>query len=300
MSLIRHPLSAADAKATKAIRASMAGHPKLKIEPATRAAYDEIFAHAPVPEGVSFEQETLGGVRGLWCRPAQAGNEAALLYLHGGGYIAGSASAYRNFVGHIATRARVAAFVADYALAPERPFPAAMNEVGALHRALVLRNFERIALCGDSAGGGLALSFLTDKPRPDRIVGVAALSPWIDLSVSGNPTASGEEDPILSKEMLAENAAMYLGGTSSQDVPSPLRGDISTMPPVRIDVGTAEVLLDDALRFATAAERAGLKGEVHVWEGMSHVFPLSFSQLGAAAEAIEGIGTFLGGVLRTR
>src|SRR6185369_8863843 len=105
----------------------------------------------------------VGGVQGWWCRPAHADERAVLLYLHGGGYVIGSAAAYRNFVGHIARRAGAAAFVADYALAPERPYPAAMDDLRAIHEGLLARGYERIALCGDSAGGGLALSLLAGK-----------------------------------------------------------------------------------------------------------------------------------------
>jgi acetyl esterase/lipase len=221
-----------------------------------------------------------------------------MLYLHGGGYVIGSAAAYRHFVGHIAGRAGAAAFIADYALAPERPFPAAMNDLRALHEGLLARGYERIALCGDSAGAGLALSFLTGRTaRPERIVGVVALSPWIDLSLSGESMVSREpDDPILSKEILAEAVAYYLGTQRVHDSRlAPLEGDISTMPPVRIHVGSAEVLLDDALRFAAQAEQAGLNCEVHVWEGMIHVFPSNVAMLQAATAALEDIGSFLAG-----
>jgi acetyl esterase/lipase len=302
MSVVMHEISPSDAKAMHAMRAAFAQGPKLKFEPATRATYDQIISQAPAPEAVSFEQGEAGGVPGWWCRPPQAEGRAVLPYLHGGGYVIGSAAAYRNFVGHIAKRAGAAAFVADYALAPERPYPAAMNDVRAIHEGLLSLGYERIALCGDSAGAGLALSFLTGKGvRADRIVGVVAMSPWIDLSLTGESMISRDaEDPLLSKATLADAAIAYLGQRGLKDRQlSPLDGDISAIPPVRIDVGNAEVLLDDALRFAKKAEQAGVTCEVHVWEGMIHVFPSSFAMLQASAKALNDIGAFLAGVLRT-
>ncbi|WNG14569.1 alpha/beta hydrolase [Cystobacter fuscus] len=300
MSVIKHEISSSDAQALRAMRAMFAGAPKLKFEPASRAAFDEIIARTPPPETVRFEQGEVGGVPGWWCRPKHADDTAVVLYLHGGGYVIGSAAAYRNFVGHIAERAGAAAFVADYALAPERPFPAATNDIRALHEGLLARGYERIALCGDSAGAGLALSFLTDgTAKSERILGVVAMSPWIDLSVSGESMASrAEEDPLLSRATLAEAAATYLGGHRVEDPRlATLDGDFSMLPPVRIHVGDAEVLLDDSLRFARKAEQAGRSCEVHVWEGMTHVFPSSFTMLHAAAEALEDIGRFLAGLL---
>jgi acetyl esterase/lipase len=302
MAVVRHELSSSDAQAMQAMRAAFAKAPKLNFEPASRAAYDEIIAQAPAPESVSFEQGEVGGVAGWWCRPAHSDDRVVVLYLHGGGYVMGSAAAYRNFVGHLAEQGRAAAFIADYALAPERPFPAAMNDMRALHEGLLARDHERIALCGDSAGAGLALSFLTGRAvRAERIVGVVAMSPWIDLSLSGGSMVSRErDDPFLSKVTLEQAAAFYLGTQTAKGPRlSPLDGDISTMPPIRIHVGSAEVLLDDSLRFATKAEQAGLNCEVHVWEGMIHVFPANFAMLHAAAQVVRDIGSFFASVLGT-
>jgi acetyl esterase/lipase len=299
MPVVRHEMSSSDAKVMEAVRAALAKAPKLNFEPASRAAYDQIIAQAPAPNTVSFEPGKIGGVPGWWCRPADPLEGAVVLYLHGGGYVIGSASAYRNFVGRLAEEARTAAFVADYALAPERPFPAAMNDLHALHQELA-RVYNRIALCGDSAGAGLALSFLTNNAvRPERIVGVVAMSPWLDLSLSGESMVSrAGSDPLLSRATLGEASAFYLGAQAARDPQlSPLDGDISTMPPVRIHVGDAEVLLDDSLQFAKKAAQADVICEVHVWEGMIHVFPSSFAMLEAAAAAVEDIASFLSGLL---
>jgi acetyl esterase/lipase len=296
MSVTMHQITSSDAQAMQAVRGALAKVPKLRFEPAAREAFDQIIAQSPAPESVRFEQGRVGGVPGWWCRPPQADAAAVTLYLHGGGYVIGSAMAYRNFVGHIAERTRCDVFIADYSLAPERPFPSAGNDTRAICEGLLALGYRRIALCGDSAGGGLALSFLAShEAKADAIVGVAALSPWIDLSVSGESMASrADEDPILSREMLAGGAALYLPGLSASDPRvATLDADLSGLPPVRIDVGDAEVLLDDALRFAQKAQRADLKCEVHVWEGMIHVFPSSFAILQAGAAALDDIGAFL-------
>ena len=300
MSVIEHALTPSDAQAMQAMRALFAGLPRLRFAPASRVAFDEIIARAPAPETVSFEPGEVGGVPGWWCRPARAARSAVVLYLHGGGYVIGSAAAYRNFVGHIAERAGASAFVADYALAPERPFPAATNDVRAIYEGLVASGHERIALCGDSAGAGLALAFLTfGAAKSGRIVGAVAMSPWIDLSVSGESmTSRAGQDPLLSRETLAEAAATYLAGHSAEDSRlAILEGDFSTLPPVRIHVGDAEVLLDDSRRFAQKATQAGRSCELHVWAGMIHVFPSNFAMVAAAAEALEDIGAFLAQLL---
>lgn len=295
-SIVRHDITSSDAQAMKAMRAMFEANPKLKFEPASRAAFDGIMGQAPAPEGVHFEQDEVGGVPGWWCRPEKASPASVILYLHGGGYVIGSADAYRNFVGHIAQRAGVAAFVADYALAPERPFPAAVNDFQALHKGLLSLGYERIAIVGDSAGAGLALSsVVAGIAKSGKIVGVVAMSPWIDMSLSGKSMVTrANADPILSRETLADAAVLYLGKGGADDARLPrLDNDLSTMPPVRIHVGDAEVLLDDSLRFAKRAEDAGLDCEVHVWQGMTHVFPSSFAMLRAAAAALDDMGAFL-------
>ena len=302
MPINHHTLSSADAQGMQAMRAALAQVPPFEIEPASRPIYDELFAQAHAPESVRFEPGEVGGVKGWWCIPPAVNDRAVMLHLHGGGYVLGSAFAYRGFIGQIASHARVKAFIADYALAPERRFPAALSDVRDLHSGLVAQQFERIALCGDSAGGGLALSFLAGKAAtPAGIVAVATMSPWIDLSLSGNSMISrATQDLVLSKTAMARAVELYLGqGDLPGHLPVPLEDDLSSMPPVRIDVGNDEILLDDSLRFSAAAERAGVRCETHVWAGMLHVFPLNFAQLEAAAQAIRDVGSFLAGVLRT-
>jgi acetyl esterase/lipase len=192
-------------------------------------------------------------------------------------------------------------FVADYGLAPERPFPAAYVDSKAAYRGLSASGLTRIALAGDSAGGGLALALagtLASKNRADALItpaAVAVMSPWIDLALSGESmTLKASSDPLLSVETLAVASRLYLGKTESADPrASALHGDPLRLPPVFLHVGEDEVLLDDARRYASRANGMGGSVELHIWEGMVHVFPANLAFLRAAKESLELIGEFL-------
>ena len=197
-------------------------------------------------------------------------------------------------------RAGAAAFVADYALAPERPFPGAFSDARAALDGLGEFGARRIALCGDSAGGGLALALLLATARTPRSpLGAAVMSPWIDLSLSGaSMRTRSTADPLLSRDALAAAVRLYLNGGDPHDPrASALDGDFTGMAPVRIHVGDAEVLLDDAVRFAACAEGVGVVCDAHVWDGMVHVFPANLL-LHAAKAALDDVGVFLRDRLR--
>jgi acetyl esterase/lipase len=269
--------------------------------PSAREPFDELMEKTPAVDCVTYERADLGGVPGWWCRPDDAAAAAAILYLHGGAYVVGSARAFRYFVGQIAARAKVAAFVPEYGLAPENPFPAAVDETLAAYRGLVEKGFAKIALSGDSAGGGLALvllSLMVAKARDGsglRPAAAAVMSPWTDLALSGaSMEMRAEADPLLTKDSLAATARLYLGEHDPRDPrASPLYGDLSGLPPVRIHVGEDEILLDDSLRYGVRLESAGGTIQVHTWEGMTHVFPSSVALLSSAKEALDDIGDFL-------
>jgi monoterpene epsilon-lactone hydrolase len=178
---------------------------------------------------------------------------------------------YQHFVGQVAARAKVAAFVPEYGLAPEHPFPAAVDETLAAYRGLVKKGFAKIALAGDSAGGGLALVLLSSlvvealegSGRPP--VGAAVMSPWTDLALSGASMETRDEaDPLLTKDSLASAARLYLGAHDPRDPrASPLYGDPAGLPPGRMHAGEDEVLLDDSLRYGERLENAGGTVQVH-------------------------------------
>lgn len=300
MTVATHELYLADRAVMLAMRGVLAVSDKPASSPEARPGFDEMIAKVAAADGVEYEAAEIGGVPGWWCRPAYAIPGAAILYLHGGAYILGSAYAYRNFAGQIAARAGVAAFVTDYALAPERPFPAAFDDALAAYEALENAGYDAIAIAGDSAGGGLALALLSKVARRSEVgkakppAGAVVMSPWIDLTLSGDTmTTRADADPLLTRDTLAQASALYLGPADPRDPrASALFGPLSGLPPVTIHVGDDEILLDDSLRYARQAEAAGGSADVHVWEGMVHVFPTN-SLLKAASEALDQIGASL-------
>jgi acetyl esterase/lipase len=268
---------------------------------AARAAYDEILNHVQPPSGVTYEADTVAGVPGWWCRPTGTNAGQAVLYLHGGAYVMGSAKAFRRFVGHVAARAKAPAFIPDYRLGPEHPFPAAVEDAQAVYRGLVARGVRRIAIAGDSAGGGLGLVLLAaatteaDRTGGNRPVGMVAFSPWTDLLPAGPGwDERGAADPILVRDQLDDFARLYLGGHAASDPSaSPLYGNLTGLPPVRVHVGEDEVLLHDSGRYVAKAVVAGVDARVDVWQGMLHVFPVSVGQMAAAKAALDASGLFL-------
>ena len=281
------------------MRAALRVLPGFGSGPEARPGFDRYMFSVPPPEHVRFEPAVVGGVAGWWCRPEGAEARVVLLYLHGGAYVLGSAAAYRHFVGHVAAVSGMPAFVADYALAPEQPFPAALDDAMAAYRALA-HDGHAIALVGDSAGGGLALALGSavlaaaepeDLPLP---LGLAAFSPWTDLALTGDSlTTRARRDPLLTRDVLAAAAADYLHGHDPRDWrASPLYGQFDGRVPVLIHVGEDEVLFDDSQRIAERMAAAGSTVDLHIWQRMTHVF-LTNTRLRAAAAALQLCGAFL-------
>ncbi len=247
--------------------------------PAGRAEFDRHLAAMLAAPGVTYETAKVGGVPGVWCRPPNAERGSAILYLHGGAYVMGSASAYRTCVGQLAARANAATFIPDYRLAPEYPYPSAVDDALAAYSGLAELS-RSIVIAGDEAGGGLALVTLALVNKANRPAkGCVVLSPWTDL-------AHGS----ASRSALATAAKLYLGKHDSHDARvSPVYGDLSALPPVQLHVGEAEVLLDDAVRYAENSANA----VVHVWGGMPHGFTASLGTYQAASAAQEIVGAFI-------
>lgn len=297
MRSIHHPLLAEDRPAMARLRA--AALPAKGI--LQRAAFDAVMEQTAPAPGVTYQAGTVGGVSGWWCRPTAAQEGSAILYLHGGGFIVGSASAYRNLVGQIAARANSVAFVADYGLAPAFPFPRAVNDAAAAYRGLVALGYTHIALAGDSSGGGLALGLLgqaCEEARNGSAVpptGAVVLSPWTDLALTGATLETrADADPFLTRAVLASGASQYLGATSPREpLASPLYGKLSRLPPVLLHVGEDEILLEDSIRYAERFAAAGGDVTLNIWEGMPHVFLSNVGVLSAATAALDDVGEFL-------
>ena len=300
-----HPLASEDARVLAARRALAAEDSGQEDGPRDRAQFDAIIETMLEAPRVRSEPGRVGGVPGWWCRPAGARPGATLLFAHGGGYVLGSAFPFRKMAGQLALRVRADAFIPEYRLAPENPFPAAIDDVWAVYRGLVRDGAAAVAVAGDSAGGGLALAVLSlaaqDQEGALRPCGGAVLSPWTDLALAGESMRTrAEADPILSREILGAMAADYLGTASPDDWrASPLHAPLSGLPQIRIDVGDDEVLLDDARRYTEAARAAGTEVTLAIWKGMPHVFQSSVGTIRAAKTSMDAIGRFLNESLET-
>jgi acetyl esterase/lipase len=253
-----------------------------------------------IPADVTFEPDTVGGISGIWAKPARARKGAAVIHAHGGWFNLGSAQAYRNFVGQIAASAGADAFIPEYRLAPEHPFPAAVTDVESCYRGLAGKGINKIAVTGDSAGGDLALVLLSIASAHGYKGGLApacgvAISPVTDLAMTGESYETrAEADPFFTKPQVAGLIAAYLGETDPKyPLASALYGDLRGLPPIRIHVGDDELLLEDSRRYVERAVAAGVDAELGVWMGMPHGFVAYTREFQAAREALESIGAFL-------
>lgn len=296
-----HPLSPEDSAAMAALRNMVAGM-KGKLEGVTaRGPFDSIIEHVAAPQGVTFEADTVGGISGWWARAANGKEGAAVLHLHGGWFNWGTAQAYKNLVGHIASSAGADAFIPDYRLAPEHPFPSAVKDAEASYRGLLDRGITKIALSGDSAGGNLALVLLSlaNEASSGSVVpvGAVALSPITDLALTSESfTTRAEADPYFTRPQAAGLVRSYLGNSDPRNpLASPLYANLSGLPAIRVHVGDDEVLLDDSRRYVERAVAAGVDATLDVWMGMPHGFINGVGQLDAATQTLRAIGTFLKG-----
>ena len=291
-----HPLTPEDKSAVAAIRAIVEPNKGKMQGPAARGAFNAIMMRVAPPESVSYRQDMVGDVPGWWCKPDGVRPGATIIHLHGGWFNWGSAEAFCHLVGHIARSADAEAFVPDYRLAPEHPFPAAIEDAEACYRALAADGARRIALTGDSAGGNLALVLLSRiaaSAMPPA--GAAVLSPVTDLAMTGPSWETrAAADPYFTRLQAAALIVSYLGaGDPADPRVSPLYGELAGLPPVRVHVGDDEVLLDDARRYVVRAVAAGVDARLEVWQGMPHGFLGGISRMAAASQALAKIGHFL-------
>jgi acetyl esterase/lipase len=290
-----HAVTPRDRSVMDAMHAAMRPHKGALRGAAGRPMFDAVMSGVAAPQDVSFRDAVVGGVPGSWCEPTNGLPGAVILHAHGGWFTLGSAIAFRHLVGHIARAAGVSAFIPDYRLAPEHPFPAALEDLERCHAGLRAAGFGAIALSGDSAGGNLALvlsALLAGRHPP---VALVAVSPVTDLALQGQSWESrAEADPLFVRDQAESFVRGYLGDHDPLDPrASPLYGDLAHAPPLRVHVGNDEVLLDDALRYVDRAVAAGVDAQVDVWEGMPHGFLGSVGRLEASDRAVRAIGDFL-------
>jgi acetyl esterase/lipase len=270
---------------------------------AGREPFNDIMERVVSAEGVTFQAARVGGISGWWAKPPRPEERAAILHVHGGWFNWGNAKAFRNFAGHIASDAGVNAFIPDYRLAPEHPFPAAVRDLEACYRGLIDEGITRIALTGDSAGGNLALVLLSlasaaGSKNSVAPVGAVVFSPITDVALTGaSYDTRAEADLFFTKSQAAGLIRSYLGTTDPKNaLASPLYADLTGLPPVRVHVGDAEVLLDDSRRYVERAVAAGVDAVLDLWMGMPHGFVINLG-FNAAAQALNATGAFLSKVI---
>ncbi|MBC8194596.1 MAG: alpha/beta hydrolase [Acidimicrobiia bacterium] len=251
------------------------------------------------PEGVIWTEVDAGGVAAIWADAEGGSTEHVIQYVHGGGYKIGSATGYRNFTGQLAKAVGCRVLSVDYRLAPEHPHPAAVNDSTTAYRWLLDQGYsaERIAISGDSAGGGLTLSTLLNLRDNGVALPVAGvpISPWVDLEGLGESMITrAEVDVLIDPVNLKEGADVFLAGHDARDpLAAPLYGDFTGISPLLIQVGDEETLLDDSTRMADVAASAGVDVSLEVFPEMQHVFQLFTGNMPEADDAVAKIAAWL-------
>lgn len=265
--------------------------------PEMRAGFDEMMA-APDPD-VSVTEAVVGGIPARWIVVPESADRV-VLYVHGGGFMLGSSYGYRGLGSWIARAAGARVLLIDYRLAPEHAFPAAHEDVLAAYRALISDEGvapSDIVVAGDSAGGGLALgAVIAVRDAGDALpAAVCLMSPFADLTLSSESINSlAAVDPLSSPEAAVTMSGAYLAGADPSDVrASPLVADFTGLPPLLIQVGSSEILLDDAIRIAERARAAKVPVELQIAYQMVHVFQMFPNEIPEAAAAIDDLGAFI-------
>ena len=265
----------------------------------SRAALDALLGRYPLPEGTQVEPAVAGGVPAEWIDAGEADADRVILYLHGGAYTRGSFVSHRSLAARLSAASRARVLVIAYRLAPEHTFPAPVEDATAAYRWLLQSGIQsdRLVVAGDSAGGGLAVAtLLALREAGDSLpAGAVLLSPWTDLTGTAESVRTlAAADPWLNAERLSLVAGLYLGSADPWNpLASPLFGDLRGLPPLLIQVGTDEILLDDATTLAERAEAAGVEVTLEIWEEVWHVFQAFAAEIPEGRQAIDRIGAFV-------
>lgn len=288
-----------------AVRALLQSRPRPASLAERRQRLDLVASADPIAPDIEFEPQMIGMCKAEWSLAPGSDATKTLLFFHGGGYCSGSIQSHRRMVAETGRAARVRTLALGYRLAPENPFPAALDDALAAYEFLLAQGVSSasIAVGGDSAGGGLTLATMirlrdAGKPLPGCIW---LVSPWVDLEMTG---ASMDEkaavDPLIHRDYLEELASAYLGNTNAREpLVSPLHADLAGMPPALIQVGSAETLLDDAVRIARRLGAADVATNLEIWPHMIHAWHLWAARLESGRRAIASAGTFINERLAT-
>jgi epsilon-lactone hydrolase len=268
---------------------------------AARQGLEALSGQNPIPPDVAIEKITIGDTSAEWIVAPNALQNKVFLYLHGGAYIMGSLNTHRDLAAKLSRSSSSRVLVIDYRLAPEHPFPAALEDALFAYRWLLSNGYDpdQIVIGGDSAGGGLTLSTLlslrdAEDPLP---AGAVLLSPWTDLAGTGESMESRKEvDPWLSPDSTRAVPSLYIGSLDRRNpIVSPVYADLSCLPPMLVHVGNDEILLDDSVRLVENGRAAGVDVQFKVWDDMWHVFQ-SFA-IPESKQAIDEIGQYVSTLL---
>ena len=264
-----------------------------------RLSYERIMSTLPLDDDIETERVGVNGIPAEWIIAPESQENQVILYLHGGGYLFGSARTHRVMLAHMARAAKARVLALDYRLAPEIPFPAPVEDSVSAYRWLLAEGIsaKKMVIGGDSAGGGLAVAALValravGEPMPAAGVCISA---WTDMESTGQShTTNAESDPSVSKERLLKIAKVYLDGKEpTAPLASPIHADLTGLPPLLLQVGSIEVLLDDSTLLKSRAKAAGVSVEMEVWDDMPHVWHHYAPILPEARKAIGRIGEFV-------
>ena len=282
-----------------ALRAKLAARPRSDDYRQRRKDIDSRGLEYGLAPDVAVEQTNANGVRGEWNSTPSAARDAVLLYLHGGGFVIGSLDSHRHLVSEAGRAAKALTLALDYRLAPEQPFPAAVEDAVAGYRFLLARGYkpERVTIAGDSAGGGLVVSAMIairDAGLPQPACGWC-ISPWVDLEALGETMSTkASADPTVQKAGILDMARLYLNGADPRSpLAAPIYANLAGLAPLLIQVGAAETLLDDAIRLAKIAGASDVRVDLQIWPEMIHVWHLFHPELKAGLRAIEQGGSFV-------
>ncbi len=287
-----------------AIRAMLAAGPRPSDLPGRRQRLDDLTARYDMPEDVVVEPVDANGVKAEWTTTPAADPARVIMFLHGGGYVSGSIKSHRHMIAQAGREAGARTLALGYRLAPEHPFPAALEDALTGYRFLLSQGFlpANIVMAGESAGGGLTIATLVSLREAGMPLPACAWcsSPWTDLAMSGATIQTkAAVDPLIQGPYLHELAAAYLqGGDPRLPMVSPIYADLRGLPPLLIQVGSNETLLDDAIRLAGVAAAADVRTTLQVWPHMIHGWHLYYAQLGDGRRALAEVGAFVRATLR--
>jgi epsilon-lactone hydrolase len=276
---------------------AQASMPRMTIEE-VRAYFEKLMSPYRAPHGITLTSVTFKRCKGGWIKPTKIHSKKILLFFHGGGYIAGSWESHQDMLGRIALDGGVSICAVNYRLAPEHPFPAALNDVLHAYEALLEQGYlpSQIIVAGSSAGGGLALALMFKLKQQKMELPCAGIliCPWVDLALKGETLKTHDGQDLISRSRVTAAAQAYIGNANPQNpLISPLYGDFSGLPPLLVQAGSIEILWSEIEILVQKAQGAGVAVTFEPFQGMFHTWQLFAAQIPEGREAIHSIGKYI-------